>query len=46
MQETDKPSKTLRERLKEEAIANAARDLAMTLEWFALEEEVLERDLG
>jgi CopG family transcriptional regulator / antitoxin EndoAI len=29
----------LRSRLKEEAIANADRDLAMAAEWFPLEEE-------
>lgn len=29
----------LRARLKEEAIANAERDLAMAAEWFPLEEE-------
>ena len=29
----------LRERLKQEAVANAARDLDMALEWFPLEEE-------
>ena len=29
----------LRSRLKEEALANADRDLAMTAEWFPLEEE-------
>lgn len=29
----------LRARLKEEAIANAERDLAMATEWFPLEEE-------
>jgi hypothetical protein len=31
--------KTLRERLKLEAIANAQRDLEMAAEWFPLEEE-------
>jgi CopG family transcriptional regulator/antitoxin EndoAI len=30
---------TLRERLKREALVNAARDLAMVAEWFPLEEE-------
>jgi CopG family transcriptional regulator/antitoxin EndoAI len=30
--------KTLRERLKREAIANAQRDLEMAAEWFPLEE--------
>jgi CopG family transcriptional regulator/antitoxin EndoAI len=30
----------LRERLKEEALANAERDLAMAAEWFPLEQEV------
>jgi len=29
----------LRQRLKEEAIANAGRDLAIAAEWFPLEEE-------
>lgn len=29
----------LRERLKEEALVNAERDLQMTAEWFPLEEE-------
>ncbi|PYV13120.1 MAG: hypothetical protein DMG07_15390 [Acidobacteria bacterium] len=29
----------LRERLKEEALANAERDLRMAVEWFPLEEE-------
>ena len=29
----------LRERLKEEALANAQRDLAMAAEWFAIDEE-------
>ena len=32
----------LRARLKEEAIANADRDLAMAAEWFPLEEEAWE----
>jgi hypothetical protein len=35
-------SKILRERLKNEAIVNAERDLAIAAEWFALEEEVWE----
>ena len=30
---------TLRERLKQEALVNAERDLNMTAEWFPLEEE-------
>jgi CopG family transcriptional regulator / antitoxin EndoAI len=34
--------KSLRERLKEEALANAARDLEIAAEWFPLEEEALE----
>ena len=38
-------SKILRERLKEEAIINAERDLAIAAEWSALEDEVLERNL-
>ena len=29
----------LRDRLKQEALANAKRDLAMTAEWFPMEEE-------
>jgi len=29
----------LRERLKQEALANAARDVQMAVEWFPLEEE-------
>jgi hypothetical protein len=29
----------LRSRLKQEALANAQRDLAMAAEWFSLEEE-------
>jgi CopG family transcriptional regulator/antitoxin EndoAI len=29
----------LRERLKQEALANAARDVEMAAEWFALEQE-------
>jgi CopG family transcriptional regulator / antitoxin EndoAI len=33
----------LRARLKEEALANAERDLALAAEWFPLEEEVAER---
>jgi CopG family transcriptional regulator / antitoxin EndoAI len=32
----------LRARLKEEALANAERDLAMAAEWFPLEQEVVE----
>jgi CopG family transcriptional regulator / antitoxin EndoAI len=32
----------LRARLKEEALANAERDLAMAAEWFPLEQEVAE----
>jgi CopG family transcriptional regulator / antitoxin EndoAI len=32
----------LRERLKQEAFANARRDVAMAAEWFPLEEEALE----
>lgn len=39
-------AKTLRERLKNEAIVNAERDLAIASEWCPLEEEVLERDLS
>ena len=35
----------VRERLKEEAIINAERDLAIAAEWSALEEEALERNL-
>ncbi|HWZ44558.1 MAG TPA: hypothetical protein VNW97_13870 [Candidatus Saccharimonadales bacterium] len=31
--------KTLRERLKREALANAERDVAMAADWFPLEEE-------
>ena len=31
--------KVLRERLKREAVANAARDVEMAAEWFPLEEE-------
>jgi len=31
--------KNLRARLKEEALANAERDLAIAAEWFPLEEE-------
>jgi CopG family transcriptional regulator / antitoxin EndoAI len=34
--------KNLRERLKEEAIANAERDLEIAAEWFPLEEEAFE----
>ncbi len=34
--------KNLRDRLKREAIENAERDLAMTAEWFTLEDEALE----
>lgn len=33
----------LRARLKEEAIENVARDLAMSAEWFPLEEEAAQR---
>ena len=36
----------LRERLKQEAIANAQRDLAMAAGWFPLEEEVAGRAEG
>ncbi|MBI3679357.1 MAG: hypothetical protein HY235_03055 [Acidobacteria bacterium] len=32
-------TENLRERLKQEALANAQRDLAMAEEWFPLEEE-------
>ena len=34
----------LRERLKQEALANADRDLKMSLEWFPLEEEAWQKD--
>lgn len=33
---------TLRERLKEEALARAQRDVEMAADWFPLEEEALE----
>jgi CopG family transcriptional regulator / antitoxin EndoAI len=33
----------LRERLKQEALANAERDLAMAAEWFPLEEEAWQK---
>jgi len=37
----------LRERLKQEALANAERDLAIAAEWFPLEEEAARRtELG
>ena len=36
----------LRERLKQEALANAQRDLEMAAEWFPLEEEVWQKTLG
>jgi CopG family transcriptional regulator/antitoxin EndoAI len=36
----------LRARLKEEALANAGRDLAMVAEWFPVEEEAAERSGG
>ena len=32
-------SRNLRDRLKEEALANSQRDLEMAAEWFPLEEE-------
>jgi metal-responsive CopG/Arc/MetJ family transcriptional regulator len=38
--------KSLRERLKEEAIANSARDLELAAEWFPLEEEVWSKAPG
>jgi CopG family transcriptional regulator/antitoxin EndoAI len=34
---------SLRERLKQEALANAGRDVEMAAEWFPLEEEACER---
>lgn len=37
---TDLKRKALRQRLKEEALANAAEDLKIANEWFALDEEV------
>jgi len=40
MSEEDKAC--LRARLREEAVANADRDLAMAAEWFALEEEAFQ----
>ncbi|HUI80790.1 MAG TPA: hypothetical protein VLY24_22850 [Bryobacteraceae bacterium] len=36
----------LRQRLKQEALANADRDLEMAAEWFPLEEEALQRAEG
>jgi hypothetical protein len=38
----ERTSKTLRERLKNEALVNAERDVAISTEWSALEEEALE----
>jgi CopG family transcriptional regulator/antitoxin EndoAI len=37
-----KAKASLRERLKQEALANAERDLAMAAEWFPLEDEASE----
>lgn len=36
----------LRARLKDEALANAGRDLAIAVEWFPLEEEAWQRAEG
>jgi len=38
--------RNLREQLKQEALVNAERDLAMTAEWFPLEEEAAQRVQG
>ena len=38
--------RNLRERLKQEALANAGRDLQMAAEWFPLEEEAWQLTQG
>jgi metal-responsive CopG/Arc/MetJ family transcriptional regulator len=41
---TTQSKKNLRERLKQEALANADQDLQMAADWFPLEEEAWRRD--